>query len=81
MATLFVRKLLLWPRFHATVGQCLAVSQPDVEELSVPMSTRAAGMQQALLEAMEVTGEGGEGARSTLRAIRGGGCGAGSRAS
>jgi DNA excision repair protein ERCC-4 len=54
MATLFVRKLLLWPRFHATVGRCLSLSQPEVEELSVPMSDRAAAMQQALIQALEV---------------------------
>lgn len=55
MASLFVRKLLLWPRFHMEVSRCLSAAQPEVEELSVPMTERAAAMQAALLEAMEVS--------------------------
>lgn len=50
MATLFVRKLLLWPRFHMAVSSCLSVCQPEVEEITVPLSVRSVGMQHALLE-------------------------------
>ena len=50
LSTLFVRRLLLWPRFRAEVAACLSAAPPEVEELSVPLSPRASRLQLALLE-------------------------------
>ena len=47
MRALFVRKLLLWPRFHLSVSETLSSSPPLVEELSVPLSKKTAKLQQA----------------------------------
>lgn len=52
MRWLRVRKLQLWPRFHATVSSCLDAAQPTVEECSVSLSGKAKDLQQALLRAV-----------------------------
>jgi DNA excision repair protein ERCC-4 len=53
MRLLHVKRLQLWPRFHASVSGVLDGCQPLVDELSVPLSARAARLQQALLEAVD----------------------------
>ena len=53
MRMLHVRRLQLWPRFHLGVSSVLDQYQPHVEELTVPLSARAARLQQALLQAVD----------------------------
>ena len=53
MRTLFVRKLLLWPRFHLSVSDALSSSPPLVDEISVPLTSKTAKLQQALLVAVD----------------------------
>ena len=53
MRLLHVRRLHLWPRFHVEVAGALDGCAPQVDEVSVPLSARAARLQRALLEAVE----------------------------
>jgi DNA excision repair protein ERCC-4 len=39
MQSLFVKKLLLWPRFHAAVSESLNVQPPDVVEIEQPLTS------------------------------------------
>ncbi|CAK4076836.1 unnamed protein product [Aphanomyces euteiches] len=52
---LYVRKVLLYPRFHIAIGGCLEKRQPDVYEVEVPLSPLMMEMQQALLVSLEAT--------------------------
>jgi hypothetical protein len=53
MRSLYLRKLLLWPRFHLSVGDSLAAHQPEVVELMQPTTAMMAGIQQALVATLE----------------------------
>ena len=53
MRSLYVRRLHLWPRFHVEVSEALDARQPDVEELTVPLSAKGAQLQRALLGAVD----------------------------
>ncbi|XP_022646703.1 DNA repair endonuclease XPF-like isoform X2 [Varroa destructor] len=55
MPKLFVRHLLLYPRFHQTVKDDLAVVSPTVYETSVPLTTLMEQIQFALMELIEIT--------------------------
>lgn len=50
MKTLFVKKLYLWPRFHATVNNCLSEHKSDVIELHVGITPKMQNIQTALLD-------------------------------
>uniref|UniRef100_A0A8C4QG17 DNA repair endonuclease XPF n=1 Tax=Eptatretus burgeri TaxID=7764 RepID=A0A8C4QG17_EPTBU len=52
MRCLFVRKLYLWPRFHATVQACLEQRQVDVVEIAVGLSPAAQAIQSCILEVL-----------------------------
>lgn len=52
MKALFVKKLYLWPRFHATVNNCLSQHEPDVIELHVQITPKMQNIQTALLDVM-----------------------------
>ncbi|RLO07864.1 hypothetical protein DYB28_005220, partial [Aphanomyces astaci] len=52
---MYLRKVLLYPRFHMAVGTCLEQHQPDVYEIQVAMTPLMMEMQQALLVATEAT--------------------------
>lgn len=53
MQLLFVKNLYLWPRFHHTVNTTLSKTQPEVIELSQPLSPSMMTVQSAILVAME----------------------------
>ncbi|RHY80617.1 hypothetical protein DYB26_011839, partial [Aphanomyces astaci] len=55
MKLMYLRKVLLYPRFHMAVGTCLEQHQPDVYEIQVAMTPLMMEMQQALLVATEAT--------------------------
>ncbi|XP_033113950.1 DNA repair endonuclease XPF-like isoform X2 [Anneissia japonica] len=50
MKILFVRKLHLWPRFHASVNAFLEKHQPDVVELQLSMTPRMQAIQTSILD-------------------------------
>ncbi|EDV23483.1 uncharacterized protein TRIADDRAFT_50503 [Trichoplax adhaerens] len=50
MKNLFVRKLFLWPRFHATVTGCLEKHKVDVVELLIPMTKHMVTIQTAIID-------------------------------
>ncbi|KAL5021200.1 hypothetical protein ScPMuIL_000355 [Solemya velum] len=50
MRSLFVRKLYLWPRFHASVVTCLEQHKVDVVEIHVRLTTPMLACQTALLD-------------------------------
>ncbi|XP_071952439.1 DNA repair endonuclease XPF-like isoform X2 [Antedon mediterranea] len=50
MKSLFVRKLHLWPRFHASVNSFLERNQPDVVELQLSMTARMQAIQSSILD-------------------------------
>jgi DNA excision repair protein ERCC-4 len=50
---LFVKQVYLWPRFHHTIHTTLNESQPEVIELSQPLSTSMVTVQTSILVAME----------------------------
>ncbi|XP_018313372.1 DNA repair endonuclease XPF [Mycetomoellerius zeteki] len=52
MKALFVKKLYLWPRFHATINNCLSKHEPDVIELHVQITTKMQNIQSTLLDVM-----------------------------
>jgi DNA excision repair protein ERCC-4 len=53
MQLLFVKQLFLWPRFHHTINTTLSIAQPEVIELSQPLSTSMIAVQSSVLVAME----------------------------
>lgn len=53
MKSLFVKKLYLWPRFHVSVSGALAVSPVDLVELKQNMSPALAGVQSAIIDAID----------------------------
>eukprot|EP00040_Diaphanoeca_grandis_P031254 m.186662 g.186662 ORF g.186662 m.186662 type:complete len:1016 (-) comp32275_c4_seq6:246-3293(-) len=55
MKSLWVRKLLLWPRFQQEVHTELSRNQPDVIEMSVPLTPRMERIQQAISELIAAT--------------------------
>ncbi|KAL1523711.1 hypothetical protein AB1Y20_018641 [Prymnesium parvum] len=61
MRSLYARRLHLWPRFHMAVSEELEASQPNVEELTAPLSAKGQQLQHALLEAVD----------SSLKELRG----------
>ncbi|XP_065070026.1 DNA repair endonuclease XPF-like isoform X2 [Rhopilema esculentum] len=50
MRNLFVRKLFLWPRFHASVADALEKNKPDVVELHVDLTPLMTSIQMAVLD-------------------------------
>ncbi|XP_023215246.1 DNA repair endonuclease XPF-like [Centruroides sculpturatus] len=54
MRNLFVRKLYLWPRFHAVVSSTFEKCKPDVDELHITMTSAMQSIQLALLDIMNV---------------------------
>lgn len=54
LKSLFVRRLYLWPRFHVEVTAALEKAPPEVEDLRIPLSPAVQGIQQAIVEVMEI---------------------------
>jgi DNA excision repair protein ERCC-4 len=52
MKMLFIRKLYLWPRFRREIDTQLDSNQPDVIELSLPLTPAMKAIQSAVLVAM-----------------------------
>ncbi|XP_014486735.1 PREDICTED: DNA repair endonuclease XPF [Dinoponera quadriceps] len=52
MKALFVKKLYLWPRFHAIVNNCLSKHEADVVELHAKFTPKMLNIQTALLDIM-----------------------------
>nr|XP_003705895.2 PREDICTED: DNA repair endonuclease XPF [Megachile rotundata] len=52
MKALFVKKLHLWPRFHALVNNSLGKHKPDVIELHVKITSKMLNIQTSLLDIM-----------------------------
>uniref|UniRef100_A0ABM5F071 DNA repair endonuclease XPF n=1 Tax=Pogona vitticeps TaxID=103695 RepID=A0ABM5F071_9SAUR len=50
MRNLFVRKLYLWPRFHAVVHSFLERHKPEVVEMHVTMSPAMCAIQSSILD-------------------------------
>ncbi|XP_048584311.1 DNA repair endonuclease XPF isoform X2 [Nematostella vectensis] len=55
MKNLFVRKLSLWPRFHAGVSALLERHKPDVVELHLQMTSLMLANQTALLDLIDTS--------------------------
>ncbi|OQR98321.1 DNA repair endonuclease XPF [Achlya hypogyna] len=55
MKLLYLRKLLLYPRFHMVIHSVLAQHEPEVFEIDVALSPPMKDMQAALLVALEAT--------------------------
>ncbi|KAI7865197.1 hypothetical protein BDF14DRAFT_1828192 [Spinellus fusiger] len=55
LKALHLRKVQLWPRFHAMVSDELTTTQVDVVELRQPMTPAMECIQRALVECMEAT--------------------------
>ncbi|OQR98626.1 DNA repair endonuclease XPF [Achlya hypogyna] len=55
MKLLYLRKLLLYPRFHMAIHSVLAQHEPEVFEIDVALSPLMKDMQAALLVALEAT--------------------------
>ncbi|KAJ7544180.1 hypothetical protein O6H91_09G067800 [Diphasiastrum complanatum] len=53
MKSLFVKKLLLWPRFHLSVTTALEANPPEVVDIRVPMTSYMMGIQSAIVEVMD----------------------------
>ncbi|XP_051205942.1 DNA repair endonuclease UVH1 [Lolium perenne] len=53
MKSLYIRRLHLWPRFHVLVAADLERSPPEVVDVRVPMTGPMAGIQAAILDAMD----------------------------
>lgn len=54
MRNLFVTDLYLWPRFQATIQQCLRAHEPQVVELHVPITSRMTQIQSNVLDIMNL---------------------------
>ncbi|KAJ8284003.1 hypothetical protein COCON_G00028530 [Conger conger] len=52
MRNLFVKKLFLWPRFHAAVNSLLDQHKPDVVELHVTLTPAMSAIQSSVLDIM-----------------------------
>ena len=50
MKALWVRKLLLWPRFQQSINRALGTNPADVVELAVRMTPAMEGIQHAISE-------------------------------
>ncbi|XP_022100212.1 DNA repair endonuclease XPF-like [Acanthaster planci] len=50
MRNLFVRKLFLWPRFHASVTDYMDAHKPDVVEIQLKLSPSMLAIQTAILD-------------------------------
>lgn len=50
LKSMFVGKVLLWPRFHASVISCLKKHEPEVIEINIPISKSMSTIQSCLLE-------------------------------
>ena len=56
MRNLFLRKVSLWPRFHANVAEALeGKKKAEVIELEVPMTDAMRDIQNAVMECVEVS--------------------------
>jgi DNA excision repair protein ERCC-4 len=53
MKALYVKKLYLWPRFQLTVSEALDKFQPEVIELTQPLTENMKAIQGAVLVAMK----------------------------
>ncbi|CAH1237818.1 ERCC4 [Branchiostoma lanceolatum] len=53
MKNLFVRKLYLWPRFHASIQDFLSQHKPEVVELHLHMTDSMTAIQTAILDIMQ----------------------------
>ncbi|KAE8818498.1 DNA repair endonuclease UVH1 [Hordeum vulgare] len=53
MKSLYIRRLHLWPRFHVLAAADLERSPPEVIDVRVPMTNPMAGIQAAILDAMD----------------------------
>jgi len=53
MKNLFVRKLYLWPRFHATVSSFLEKHKPEVIELHLNLTPSMLAIQTAVLDLID----------------------------
>ncbi|KAM0888140.1 hypothetical protein ACQ4PT_028499 [Festuca glaucescens] len=63
MKSLYIRRLHLWPRFHVLAAADLERSPPEVVDVRVPMTGPMAGIQAAILDAMDAC-------RKELRRVR-----------
>ncbi|XP_069503931.1 DNA repair endonuclease XPF isoform X2 [Ambystoma mexicanum] len=52
MRNLFIRKLYLWPRFHAAINSCLEKHKPEVVELHISMTPAMLAIQASILDIM-----------------------------
>ncbi|KAJ1097508.1 hypothetical protein NDU88_002626 [Pleurodeles waltl] len=52
MRNLFVRKLYLWPRFHAAINSSLEKHKPEVIELHISMTPSMLAIQSSILDIM-----------------------------
>ncbi|XP_078519223.1 DNA repair endonuclease XPF isoform X2 [Lissotriton helveticus] len=52
MRNLFVRKLYLWPRFHAAINSSLEKHKPEVVELHISMTPSMLAIQSSILDIM-----------------------------
>ena len=55
MRNLFLRRSMLWPRFHVTVSKSLEAKKPEVVELEIAMTDSMRGIQTATLECIEAS--------------------------
>lgn len=55
MRNLFLRRSMLWPRFHVTVSKSLEAKKPEVIELEVAMTESMRDIQTAILECIETS--------------------------
>ena len=53
MKSLFIRKLFLWPRFHASVSACFDKHRVDVVELHLHMTPTMKACQTSLLDLID----------------------------
>nr|XP_039252732.1 DNA repair endonuclease XPF-like [Styela clava] len=50
MKNMFVGKVMLWPRFHASILSCLKKHEPEVVEIGIAMTESMTAIQNCLLE-------------------------------
>lgn len=52
MRNLFVRELILWPRFHGSIQKALKAFEPTSVEFHIPMTPKMIQLQTHLLDLM-----------------------------
>lgn len=55
MRNMFVCKLMVWPRFHMSIKNCLKEFEPQVIELHIPMTQKMTIVQTHILDIMNYT--------------------------